>query len=215
MKKLFACASLVVAMMLSTSAMAAVTPADTNISVNAGVVTKSDITADSKYKTVLIYKGATTDAPTEANIEYVNTYKNVIDATTAFALKSGENAIGNYVMMLGGAGTLAEPVAADKIAFEITTDPVGPTNSNPMTEAGSVANEDGLTKNLGFTMGTVDVTDYNSVIVEIGGTKLAWDIEAVFGSIMGTINAALEVQNVPVDATASVYFSTYVIGGTN
>ncbi len=214
MKKLFACASLAVAMMLSTSAMAAVT-SDADITEAEGVVTNADIAADT-YKTVLIYAGETTDAPTEANIEYVNTYSTAISSATTFALKN-EGANGKYVMMLGGAGTLEEPVAATKVAFEITDDPVGPTNSNPMTAAGSVTNEGGLTKNLGFTMGTVTISDYNSVIVEVGGTKLAWDIEAVFGTISGetTVNAALEVQNVPVDATASVYFSTYVIGGNN
>ena len=215
MKKLFACASLVVAMMLSTSAMAAVT-SDADIAVADGAVTNADIAADT-YKTVLIYAGETTDAPTEANIEYVNTYSTAVSSATSFALKN-EAANGKYVMMLGGAGTLAEPVAATKVAFEITDDPIvdDPT-LDAVDSAGTVTNTDG-TWNAGFK-GVFTLSDYNSVILDLGTTKLAWSIDAVFGTITGdvTTSAALEIQNIPAEySTANVYFSDYVVtGGTN
>ena len=179
-----------------------------------GVVTKSDV-ADT-YKTVLIYAGETTDAPTEENIEYVNTYSTAISSATQFALKSGHKN-GNYVMMLGGAGTIAEPVEATKVAFEITDDPiVDEPTLDAVPEAGRVTNENG-TWNAGFA-GVFTLSDYNSVILDLGTTKLAWSIDAVFGTITGdvTTSAALEIQNIPAEyAAATVYFSDYEIGGTN
>ena len=216
MKKLLACASLAVAMMLSTSAMAAV-ESDANIIAEDGVVFNADLDG-SAYKTVLIYKGETTDEPTESNVEYVDTYTTAIDGATMFALKN-EGALGKYVMMLGGAGTLAKPEAAVKVAFEIKEDVIPPTYTKLAMTAAGVSGE-GDTRNLGFTLGAVDAAAYNTVVLEYNGTKLAWSLDDIFGTISGeaVIDAALEIQNVPVavaEGTVSVYFSDYVIGGTN